>query len=373
MKIITRREFIKLCAGTATALGLVGGGWSGLAEAVRPLAGGDPPVLWIRGSGCSGCSASMLNTAAPGIRELLTDLVQMSWHAGFVGGGGVSVVNNLMQLADANKEKFVLVVEGPIPTGAEGRFSIAGKTGDGRIITFVELVRELGKKARQVVAVGSCAAFGGLPAAEPNFMECVRVEKVTDSDKVVNVPGCPAHPDWIVATLLHTVIYGKPEIDDFGRPKVFYGGLIHNNCPRRQYFDNSIFAENFGQEGCLLELGCKGPLTHGDCSTRLWNRGRNWCVGGEGPCIGCTEPSFPQLMSPFYERMPDIKGPGIQSAADTIGLGLGAVAGLGLAAHLAGNMLTGRVGFRKSRVPGGAPAGMPDKPPAGAPDKDGDA
>lgn len=384
MKHLTRREFIKLCAGTATALGMVGAGWPGLAEAVRPLAQGNTPVLWIRGSACSGCSASMINTAAPGLRELLTDLVQMSWHAGFVNDSGTSVVNNLLQLAEANKGKFILVVEGAIPKGADGRYNIMGRTGDGRTVTFIEMVEQLGQKARQVLAVGSCAAFGGLPAAEPNLMKCVRAENVVDADNVVNIPGCPAHPDWIVATLLHTVLYGKPEIDDFGRPQVFYGGLIHNNCPRRQYFDNSIFAENFGEEGCLLELGCKGPLTHGDCSTRLWNRGRNWCVGGEGPCLGCTEPSFPQLMSPFYARMPDISVPGIQSTADTIGLTLGAAAGVGLAAHLAGNVLTGRIGLHRGKhakaqagtlasEPAQALANTSDVTLANAPDKDGDA
>lgn len=377
MKNMTRREFLTLCAGTAAAMGIAGTGWPGLAEAVRPLAGGNPPVLWLRGSGCNGCSASMLNTAGPGLRELLTELVRMSWHPGFVYGAGATLAEGLMRLAEANKDKFILVVEGAVPKGADGRFHVMGRTGDGRSVTFIELVQQLGRKARYVIAAGTCAAFGGLPAAEPNPMGCVGLEKVLDADKVVNVPGCPAHPDWIVATLLHAALYGKPEIDDFGRPRVFYGGLIHNNCPRRQYFDNSIFAENFGEEGCLLELGCKGPLTHGDCPTRLWNRGRNWCVGGEGPCTGCTEPSFPQLMMPFYSRMPDISGPGIRSSADTVGIALGAATGVGLAAHLVGNILTGRVGSRRGRYSlksnTGTPAGVPDKTLAVAPDKDGEA
>lgn len=347
---LTRREFLKLCAGTATALGVAGAGWPGLAAAVGTVAGGNPPVLWIKGSGCNGCSVSMMNTAAPGLREMLADLVQMAWHPGFISGGGANLVAELLQLADNNKDKFILVVEGAIPKGADGRFHIMGKTADGRTVTFVELVRRLGQQARLVLAVGSCAAFGGLHTTGSNPMGFVGVEKVTAAEKVVNIPGCPAHPDWMVATLLHAVLYGKPEVDDFGRPQVFYGSLIHNICPRRQYFDNSIFAENFGEEGCLLEIGCKGPLTHGDCPIRLWNRGRNWCVGGEGPCIGCTEPSFPRLMMPFFARMPEISGPGIQSTADTIGITLGVATGVGLAAHLAGNILTGRVGPGRNKA-----------------------
>lgn len=340
-----------MCAGTATALGVVGTGRPGLAEAIKPMAAGSPPVLWIKGAGCNGCSASMINSAAPGIRELLTEMVQMSWHPGFGSGGRTSSqVDELLQLAEANKEKFILVVEGAIPKGADGRFHVAGQTADGGTVTFTDLVQRLGKLSRHALAVGSCAAFGGLPAAEPNPMKCVGLEKVVDTAKVINLPGCPAHPDWIVATLLHAVLYGKPEADDFGRPKVFYGGLIHNNCPRRQYFDNSIFAENIGDEGCLLELGCKGPLTHGDCPVRLWNAGQNWCVGGEGPCIGCTEPSFPQLMMPFYDRMPEITGPGIQSTADTVGITLGVATAVGLTAHWAGNYLTRRVGSAKAKT-----------------------
>lgn len=351
MKHFSRRDFIKMCAGTATALGFVAAGWPGLATAVGRVAGGSPPVIWIKGSGCNGCSASMINTAGPGLKELLTDIVQMSWHPDFARGTGIQPIENLLQLAESNNGKFILVVEGAIPKANDGRFHIAGQRADGSTVTFLELVQKLGKKAGSALAVGSCAAYGGLPAADPNPLKCAGLEKVIEEDKVVNVPGCPAHPDWIVATLLHTALYGKPETDDFGRPQLFYRQLIHNNCPRRQYFDNSIFAKKFGEEGCLLELGCKGPLTHSDCSTRLWNQGKSWCVGGEGPCLGCTEPSFPQLMMPFYARMPEVSGPGIQSTADTIGLTLGAATGIGLTAHLAGNYLTGRVGRNKAKAP----------------------
>lgn len=377
MKYMSRREFLTICAGTAAALGVAGTGWPGLAEAARPLAGGNPPVLWLRGSGCGGCSTSMMNTAGPGLKELLTELVGMSWHPGFVHGAGATLVEELMKLAETNKDKFILVVEGAIPKGADGRFHIMGRTADGRSVTLIELVQQLGRKARYVIAAGTCAAYGGIPAAAPNLMGCVRLENLLELDKVLNVPGCPPHPDWVVATLLHAALYGKPETDDFGRPRVFYGGLIHNNCPRRQHFDNSIFAGKFGEDGCLLELGCKGPLTHGDCPTRLWNRGRNWCVGGEGPCTGCTEPSFPQLMMPFYSRMPDISGPGIRSTADAVGIAMGAAAGLGLAAHLAGSILSGRVGSRPGRhsakPAAGVPAGAPESTPVVMPDKDGEA
>jgi hydrogenase small subunit len=177
----------------------------------------------------------------------------------------------------------------------------------------------------------------------------VGLEKLIGVKKVINIPGCPPHPDWIVGCLAHLLLYGQPGLDDYGRPEMFYGGLIHNNCPRRQYFDNSIFAQAFGESGCLLHLGCKGPLAHGDCPTRLWNGASSWCVHVNAPCIGCTDPSFPDLTMPFYKRMPEIKGPGITSTADAIGIGLGAATAAGLGAHLVGNYLTGRVGPGKRK------------------------
>jgi hydrogenase small subunit len=117
-----------------------------------------------------------------------------------------------------------------------------------------------------------------------------------------------------LATVASVFLQGLPSPDDldvFLRPKAFYGALIHENCPRRAYFDEGKFAQKFGEEGCLYELGCKGPLTHADCPTRLWNHGTNWCVGCGGLCIGCVEPTFPDLLSPFYERIADEDMPGI--------------------------------------------------------------
>ena len=95
-----------------------------------------------------------------------------------------------------------------------------------------------------------------------------------------------------------------PELDSAGRPKMFFGRMIHDNCQRRQYFDNGIFAKNFGEMGCMLELGCKGPIAHCDSTTRLWNGGVNWCVMCGGVCLACTEPEFPNW--PIYERMAEM-------------------------------------------------------------------
>jgi len=286
------------------------------------------------------------------MRELLNEIINLSFHPGFSSRAGTLLTDGLTELAQAYKGRFILVVEGAIPGAGNGMFNIAGEDPEGKPVTLIALLKRLAEMAGSIVSVGTCASFGGFPAAEPNEAECVGMEKLVGVSKVINISGCPPHPDWIVGTLAHILLFGRPELDQYGRPKLFYDGLIHNNCPRRQYFDNSIFAKAFGESGCLLQLGCKGPLAHGDCPTRLWNSASSWCVNANAPCIGCTDPSFPDLTMPFYKRMPKINGPGITSTADAIGIGLGVATAAGLAAHLTGNFLTGRVGSGKRKREG---------------------
>lgn len=349
MKKLSRRQFLKLCTVSAAAVGLSQIWVPAIAEAFRKAAGGDPPIIWLQGSACNGCSTSLINTANPGMKELFTDIINMPFHLGYTSQAGSGLIGNLRQIAGKSKGNFILVVEGALPKAANGAYNIIGEDATGQQITLTGLLSELGQQAKTVVAVGSCASYGGISAADPNPAECVGLEKIVDVQKVLNVPGCPPHPDWIVGTLSHLLLFGMPEQDRYGRPTMFYRGLIHNNCPRRQHFDNSIFAQQFGDEGCLLQLGCKGPLAQGDCSTRLWNGASSWCVGANAPCIGCTDPGFPDLTMPFYKRMPQIQGPGITSTADAIGLGLGIATAVGLAAHMTGNYLTGRVGKKGDR------------------------
>jgi hydrogenase small subunit len=167
----------------------------------------------------------------------------------------------------------------------------------------------LGKNALATLSVGTCAAYGGLPAASPNPTGC---KSVTDVYKdlnikspVINIPGCPCHPDWFIGTVAKILLYGLPkekELDEYQRLKLFFGRSVHNRCIKRDCLDDGIFATKFGEEGCLLELGCKGPFTNADCPIRLWNGSTNWCIGAGAPCIGCTEPGFPDAHSPIYQR-----------------------------------------------------------------------
>ncbi|MGB9792034.1 MAG: hydrogenase small subunit [Thermacetogeniaceae bacterium] len=344
MKGISRRQFMKLCAGSVAAMSLSQALLPELAKAVP--AAGNPPVIWIQGASCTGCSISLLNSAQPGVKEILTEIISLKFHPNVSAAAGDLALKVIEETESAGK--YYLVVEGAVPTKDGGVYCTVGER-DGKPVTFLERVKELGKRAAAVLAVGTCAAFGGIPAAKPNPTGCKGVSEVLKeagiNTPVVNIAGCPPHPDWMVGTLAHILLFNEiPELDQFGRPKVFYGKLVHDNCPRRQYFDNSKFAKNFSEEGCLLELGCKGPMAHCDSFDRQWNNGTNWCIKAGAPCIACTEKGFPGCAEPFYERMKSVPLPNITASADAIGGILGAAVAVGIGAHLIGNIATGRIG-----------------------------
>lgn len=347
MSKMSRRQFLKLCAASGAAIGLSQMWVPAIAEAFTDAAKGKKPIIWIQGSACGGCSSSLLNTIHPGMKELLSEIIDLNYHPGLASGGVP------METARKNKGKFILVIEGSIPKANSGAFNSIGQDSSGNQFAFIDLVKNLGSMAGTVVAVGTCASYGGILATEPNDAYSVGAENVIEPKKVINLPGCPPHPDWIIGTLSHLLLFNKPELDDFGRPKLFYGGLIHNNCPMRQYFDNSIFAKKFGDKGCMLMLGCKGPITFGDCPTRLWNAGSSWCVSANAPCIGCTDPNFPEVTMPFYKKTPEITIPGITATADTVGMGLGVAAAASMAVHFTGSYIAGRFQGKKDKKEGG--------------------
>jgi hydrogenase small subunit len=217
-------------------------------------------------------------------------------------------LDTLRDTAKKYQGKYILIVEGAIPTKDDGIYGHIGSK-DGKPITMLEWIDYLGRNALATLTVGICAAYGGIPAAEPNPSGCKGTTDVYNTlnitTPVINIPGCPCHPDWFIGTVAKILLYGLPkpeELDEDGRLKLFFGHSVHARCLNRDYLDDGIFAEKFGEEGCLLELGCKGPFTKGDCPIRLWNGSVNWCVGANGPCIGCTEKGFPDEHSPIYQR-----------------------------------------------------------------------
>jgi hydrogenase small subunit len=272
------------------------------------------PVIWLQGAGCTGCSVSVLNAVSPRIQNLLLDelvpgqQLNLLFHATIMGGQGEPVIEVLKDTEKNRKGGYILIVEGAIPTADDGIYGTIGERG-GKHLTIKQAVEELGSSALLTIALGSCAAFGGIPAAKPNPTKCKGVKEVF-IDKgiktlVVNLPGCALHPEWFTGTISVVMFSGLDalELDQLGRPTLFYGKLIHENCPRRADFDKGKFAEKLGEPGCLYQLGCKGHYTYADCPLRQWNNGLNWCVKAGSPCLGCVEPEFPDNTSPFYEKI----------------------------------------------------------------------
>jgi len=264
-----------------------------------------------------------------------------------MGGTGDVALNILENAVDEGYNKFILVIDGSIPVEAEGNFCNVGEINK-KSVTALEWIEKLASASMAVVAVGTCAAWGGIPAAPPNPTKAKPASEIIKDKAIINIPGCPPHPDWIVGMLVHVLKYGIPELDNMNRPVLFFGAdkLVHDNCELRQYFDAGIFAKKFGEKGCLYELGCKGPITHCDISTRGWNSGVNWCNRSSGPCIGCTEPIFPGGSGDgLYEKLPAIQVPGlaeINANANTIGIALGGATAVAIAGHAIARVISSK-------------------------------
>ena len=281
------------------------------------------PVVYLQTAACSGCAVSLLNTASPTIKNVLIDQIapgvhiNLRFHPVVMAAAGDMALQVMEDTAKQKKGRYVLVIDGAVPMADNGVYGAVGER-NGKPVTMVQRVTELARDALAVIALGTCASFGGIPAAKPNPTNCQPVSKVLEAKGIkkplVNIPGCPPHPDWFVGTVASIILKGLPTADDLDellRPKAFYGKLIHENCPRRASFDEGKFAKKFGDEGCLYELGCKGPITYADCPLRKWNSGTNWVIGAGAPCNGCTQPEFPDQTSPFYEKLVDVELPTI--------------------------------------------------------------
>jgi hydrogenase small subunit len=293
---ITRRDFLKLAGaiGAGTVLELYK---PLIAEVFAQAAANNVKLIWLQGQSDTGCTISLLQGEHPDLYDAVMRLnVNIAFHPTIMvasGEGAASVLKTV--------EPDVLVIEGSIPTGDKKHACIVGYAG-GEELVLEDVLKDLAAKTKVgIVAVGECAAFGGIPAAQPNPTNAKSVSEVLGKT-VINIPGCPAHPDWVLLTLASILLGVMPDLDALGRPAAFFGKTIHDECPRRGMYDAGKYAEELSGDGCLINLGCKGPVTLADCASRLWNNGTNMCTQGGAPCIGCTHPEFPDKVSPFYVR-----------------------------------------------------------------------
>lgn len=285
---LSRRDFLRICAVAAATVGLPGASVAKIAEAVAQ--GRKPSVIWLSFQECTGCTESLLRASHPALDELILDLISLDYHEALLAPSGHLAEAARKKAMKENAGKYILVVEGAIPTKDGGIYCKVGGQ------TALDAVREAAGQAALVIAIGSCASFGGIAAAEPNPTGAQGVPAVLQGKKVVTLPGCPANPYIFLGTALQFATFGTlPELDELGRPKFAYGRTIHEHCPRRPHFDAGRFAIQFGDEGhrqgwCLYQLGCKGPQTHASCSVLHFGDVVNaWPIGIGHPCFGCTE------------------------------------------------------------------------------------
>lgn len=292
---VSRRAFMKFCTVTASTLALGSHEASVFAQA---LAGAPrPSVIWLSFQHCTGCSESLLRSFDPTIENLLLNYLSLDYHEALQAAAGHQAEAARHKAMEDHKGRYVLIVDGAIPTGdREYWATIAGESALG-------ILREAIANAGVVVALGTCATFGGIPAANPNPSLATGVDDLMSRDLIdtkplVNVSGCPPVPEVITGTIAYYLVYGKaPELDSLKRPKVFYGKTVHDCCARLPHFNAGRFAQSFDDAGarqghCLYMLGCKGPETFNACTTIKWNQGTSYPMNSGHGCIGCSEPKF---------------------------------------------------------------------------------
>jgi hydrogenase small subunit len=300
----TRRDFIRWSAAATVMTEFSQAFIPKLSAAVQDAAQ-EYPLVWMQMASCSGCSVSVINSVHPSIKNVILDPILpakrliLNYHQTLMAAAGQPAMDVAVEAARKNKGKFIYIVEGAIPTQEDGVYGSVGEEA-GKPVTMLTWLRRLAPDAMAIIAVGTCAAYGGVAAAAPNPTGAKGVGEVLKASNiatpVINVPGCPSHPDWFIGTVASVLLYGLPkagELDDLGRPKAYFGQTVHQRCTNQGFVADGVIAEKLGDEGCLLGLGCKGPDTFADCPVRQWNSGANWCVRANAPCVGCTQPDFP--------------------------------------------------------------------------------
>ena len=287
---ISRRGFIQYCTAVASAMALPP--WMGPAMAEQLRNSPRPSVVYLSFQECTGCLESLTRSFAPTIEHLIFNTISLDYDDTLMAASGEAAEAARAKAMKDNFGKYVLVVDGSVPTGAGGAYCTAG----GR--SAEDTLREAAKGAAAIVCVGTCAAFGGIPFADPNPTSAWPVSAIVGDKPLINVSGCPPMPEVITGTLLQFVTTGRvPDLDEHRRPKVFFGNTIHDRCYRRPFYDQGKFAKTFDDEGarngwCLYELGCKGPTTYNACATIKWNGGTSFPIESGHGCIGCSEPGF---------------------------------------------------------------------------------
>ena len=324
---ISRRSFLKFCAVTTSLMALPPSMIPRVAAALEKAM--RPSVIWLSFQECTGCTESLTRSHAPTLENLIFNAISLDYHHTLQAASGSAAEEAREKAMQEFHGKYLLIVDGSIPTRDNGIYStIAGRTN-------LEMLHEVAAGAAAVVAMGTCASFGGIPYARPNPTGAVPVSELVKDKPIINVSGCPPIPAVITGVLAHYLTFGEiPPLDSLGRPAAFYGESIHDRCYRRPFYDQGKFAKSFDDEGarsgwCLYELGCKGPTTHNACATTKWNGGASFPIESGHPCLGCSEPNFWDAGS-FYQALSTANRPLSSWAGTAVAVGAAAGAAIGL-------------------------------------------
>jgi hydrogenase small subunit len=285
---ISRRAFLKFCSATASLMSLPAALIPKMAAALEQAR--RPSVIWLSFQECTGCTEALTRSHAPSIEGLMFDFISLDYHHTLQAAAGAAAEAAREEAMHAHAGEYLLLVDGSIPR-IKGYSTIAG-------ISNLDMLMETAEHAAAIIAVGTCAAYGGLPKAAPNPTHAVSVEDLITDKPIVNLPGCPPIPLAITGVIAHYLTLGAlPSLDHLGRPLAFFGENIHDRCYRRPFYDRGLFAETFDDEGarkgwCLYKLGCKAPETYNACAHLKWNQGVSFPIQSGHGCIGCSEPNF---------------------------------------------------------------------------------
>lgn len=328
-KGVTRRDFLKFCTAMAAWMGLES---TGVAQVIRALETKTrPPVIWLHFQECTCCTESFIRAAHPIVETLLLDQISLDYTETLMAAAGAQAEAAKEETMKKYDGQYILMVEGSVPIGNPGYCCIGGQSA-------LQVLEEAARGAKVVIAWGNCASAGCVQAANPNPTGAKAIHKVLHGKPLMNVQGCPPIADVMAGVIVYMLTFDRmPQLDGLGRPQMFYSRRVHDTCYRRANFDAGLFVESFDDENakhgyCLYKVGCKGPSTYNSCGIIKWNEGTSYPIQSGHPCIGCSEANFWDN-SPFYKRMPDVHGFGIEATADQIGLAIGAATAAGIAVH----------------------------------------
>ena len=356
---LSRREFMKFCGTLAAMMGLESAAPAG---ALGAAAGPSPadvvarsltakprlPLIWLEFQDCAGCTEAISRSQSPSLVNLVLNTIAVDYHETLMAAAGFQAESAMRGAMEKYRGQYVLVVEGSPSVEADGVYcTIAGRSN-------LEILREAAAGAAAIIATGNCAAFGGLPKADPNPTGARGVSEIITGKPIVNIPGCPAIPEVTTGTIAHFLVMGAlPKTDSLKRPLTFYGHTIHDHCLRRPFYDAGKFAGRFDDAGaraghCLYKLGCKGPTTYNACASLKWEQGLSYPVQSGHPCLGCSEPNFWDGGGFYQGQSAPLDRPSVAAA------GIAAGVGLAVGAVLAGANAAAKKTAAKAAAPKGS-------------------